>query len=358
MADNARKALEREKARLLEQAAAIDRDLAELDRIAAKYNLVIAPGSRGPTKRIRVQQKKKGRSKGTVASLIAAYKKNKETGYHKAKYQTRINYDSLLRRIEDDRGHEKLADLTPQDIQRFYEDWLPRGEAMAGSLVRMLRMLLGFGATELGDPDCGRLSVPFVLRKMRFKATKRRSERLTKEQANQIRAKAHEVGMPSIALAQALQTELGLGQKDVLGEWVPLSEPGSSDVIDQARGLKWVRGIRVTEIDQNLILRCATTKHPEGIDLKKSPTVLAELKKHRVPSSGALIICERTNQPWHTHSFRRDWRAIANACGIPPNVFNMDSGRSRDDQSADDEEPEKDRPADADLQPRRPSPVT
>ncbi|MER2251489.1 hypothetical protein ABS772_16340 [Methylorubrum podarium] len=34
-----------------------------------------------------------------------------------------------------------------------------------------------------------------------------------------LRAAAHEVGRPSIALAVTLQFDLGLRQKDVIGEW-------------------------------------------------------------------------------------------------------------------------------------------
>ena len=36
--------------------------------------------------------------------------------------------------------------------------------------------------------------------------------------------KAHEMRRDSIALAQAIQFETGLSQKDVIGEWVPESE--------------------------------------------------------------------------------------------------------------------------------------
>jgi hypothetical protein len=332
MADKILEAMQRLRARLLTQVAAIDRDIAEHKRIAETYDLAGGEGGNksAPKKAHKRQKKERKALAGTVASLIANYKVHKDSGYLKTKYRTRINYDSLLRRIEEDRGHEKLADLTPADIQRFYKEWLPRGEAIAGSLVRMLRMLLGFGATVLGDPDCGRLSVPFVLRKMQFKALKRRSERLTEQQANQIRAKAHEMGMPSIALAQALQFELGLGQKDVIGEWVPLSEPGSSDVIDQEHGLKWLRGIRRQEIDPNSILR-----HRERgtINLRKTRMVMEELEMLPPSASPALIVCERTALPWRAHNFRLKWREIADACGIPPTVFNMDSRPRRTDES-------------------------
>jgi hypothetical protein len=82
----------------------------------------------------------------------------------------------------------------------------------------------------------------------------------------------------SMALAQAFQFDGTMRQKDIIGEWVPLDEPGPlSDVISGNE--KWVRGIRFEEIDQNLILRHVTSKRDKllTIDLKQCPMVMKEL---------------------------------------------------------------------------------
>jgi hypothetical protein len=50
------------------------------------------------------------------------------------------------------------------------------------------------------------------------------------------------MGRPSIALEQALAFELGVRQKDVIGEWIPVAYPGVSDIIDSSR--KWMMGFR------------------------------------------------------------------------------------------------------------------
>jgi hypothetical protein len=329
MGDKARAAMEREKARLLEQAAAIDRDMAELDRIAAKYNLVVsAPGSKPTPKRARKPHKDEVQvAKGTLVSLVHRYRNDQRSPYRKLHYRTRLNYDSLIKRIIDDYGDQKLAELKAQQIQRFYEDWIEDGKiAMARSLITMLRMLLGFGATVLEDRECERLSV--VLHKMRFAMAKPRSkERLTAEQADKIRAMAHKMGRPSLALAQALQFDLMLGQKDVIGEWVPQNEPGPpSDVIEG--NLKWLRGLRWSEIDQNLMLRHPTGQRGKEIkaNLRVAPMVMQELGLlAERPTTGPMIICEFSGAPWTSAEFRRWWRKLADACGIPKTVFNMDS---------------------------------
>ena len=132
---------------------------------------------------------------------------------------TRISYDRLIKRILKDCGHAKLADLKKRNLQDLYEDWMAGGKIpiQAHSLATMLRGLINFGAS-IEDSECERLSV--VMHNMNFTMPKRRSERLTADQANEIRAMAHNVGRPSLALAQAFQFELKLGQREVIGEWV------------------------------------------------------------------------------------------------------------------------------------------
>jgi hypothetical protein len=152
------------------------------------------------------------------------------------------------------------------------------------------------------------------------------TRRLTAAQAIAIRAKAHEMGRPSIALAQAFQFELMLRQKDVIGEWVPLAEPGISAV--QADGLKWLRGIRWEEIDSNMILTHVTSKRQKEIivSLINAPMVIAKLKdKISHLFQGPVIVSEFDRLPWTAPEFRRWWRLVANACGVPKAVRNMDS---------------------------------
>ena len=94
---------------------------------------------------------------------------------------------------------------------------------------------------------------------------------MTAEQARAICAKAHEKGRPSIALAQALQFEAGLPQKDVIGEWIPIDEPGEDSNVTFEDKEKWVRGLRWENIDQNLILRKNTAYGEVVADLRMRP---------------------------------------------------------------------------------------
>lgn len=61
-------------------------------------------------------------------------------------------------------------------------------------------------------------------------------------------------------------------------------------------------------------------------DLKLHPPILEEITK--VPPErrvGPLIISERTGEPYKHRTFTQTWRKVANAAGIPSEVWNMDA---------------------------------
>jgi hypothetical protein len=271
---------------------------------------------------------------GTIASLSRCYQTDKDSTFRKNRYRTRKNYGILLKRIERDHGDELVANLKGRDMLRWHEDWSESGVPMAHSLVRMVRALFGFGMTLLECEHCTRMCA--ILSKQRFKMGKPRVDRLTADMAIAIRAEAHRVGMPAIALAQAFQFECMFRQKDIIGEWLPGSEPGVSDVLDGTD--KWLWGIRWSEIDANLKLVHVTSKRQKEIeiDLRLADMVLAELRliygfdparddRSALPASGPVIREGRTGLPYHDDQFRAQWRKLARAVGIPDTVRNQDS---------------------------------
>ena len=172
----------------------------------------------------------------TIKSLAASYQEDQRSPYHRLRHRTREHYENLIRRLVDEYGKEKLAELKAPEIQRFYYGWTEGGKiAMGHSLITMFRALVTFGKTVLNIAECERLSV--VLHNMRFSVIRSPKEQLTAEHVRKIISKAYELGRPSIALAQAFQFDCGLRQKDVIGEWVPITEPGD------VRGDKWQREV-------------------------------------------------------------------------------------------------------------------
>jgi hypothetical protein len=279
---------------------------------------------------------------GSLQSLIKCYQTDKDSRYHKLRFQVRLNCDRLMKRISDAHGNEDLADIKGRTVIAWHNEWSDGGKkiSMASAFVAQLRTLFSFGASILDDPQCDRLCT--LMSRQRFEGTRARKVSVSSHQADAVRHTARTVyGWPSLALAQAFQFECTLRQKDVIGEWVPLSESGVSAVIFKDE--KWLRGITWQEIDENLILRHVTSKKQKEteVDLKLAPMVLEELSvligqpvvdpttmsvnRHLLPASGPVVVCDTNGWPWTAAEYRRKWRIVAKACGVPDNVWNMDS---------------------------------
>jgi hypothetical protein len=268
---------------------------------------------------------------GTLAGLVQCYRTDQRSPYFQLKHRVRNGYDGNLNKIVADFGHYAVESLTADRIMGLYNLWAEGGKiAMGHALAAKLRLLSGFGATILGDTRC----IPFahIMRTLRFPAAAGRQVPMTAEYATALRRKAHDIGWPSIALAQALQFELRLRQVDVIGEWIPLSDPMPSTIVWGNE--KWVRGLRWTDVDDKLILRFTTVdkvkrKIPHEVDLTRLPMVIEELDKlPAVPTSGPMIICEANDRPYSGNEFRRKWRLVANKAGLPDNIRNADNIRA------------------------------
>lgn len=284
---------------------------------------------------------------GTLKSLINCYQTDKDSTYHKLRYGVRKNTDSILRRLSATHGDEDLGDIKGRTILAWYKVWTEDGKkvSMGGAFVGQLRTLFRFGRSILEIEDCVRLGQ--VMHDLRFAGTPSRKVALTSAQADAIRYKARlHFGWYSMALGQAFQFECTLRQGDVIGQWVPLAEPGVSAVI--YKGQKWIRGIDWSEVDDNLVLKHITSKKDKEteVDLKLAPMVLEELRemvggqdivttdpatkkvtvhRHLFPKSGPIVICDTNGLPWTANEWRRKWRKVARACEIPDNVWSMDS---------------------------------
>jgi hypothetical protein len=272
----------------------------------------------------------------TLGWLIKEYQTNPNSTFHENRYHTRQGRIGIMRRIEQQYGWFLLSEIRGPVAKQWHAGWRTGGKvSIAHAFMGMIRTLAGFGAAMLEHPECIRLSM--VLSKMKFEQAPPRTEILTAEMAVAHRAKAHEFGWDAMAMAQAFQFETMFRQRDILGEWVPFSEPGISDVVHPRYG-KWGRGIRWEEIDEHLVLRHVTSKKQKlmEIDLHYSPMVLEELAiycdkpadqitRADLPRSGPVILHEQTAFPFAANEFRRKWRIVANAAGIPKNVRNADS---------------------------------
>lgn len=266
----------------------------------------------------------------TVAALAWAYTHDPLSRYHKGVYVTRQNTDALLRRLVNEHGHEAIELIKPRVVLEWHREWTGPDEkkvAMGHSLIGALRTIVGYGATMLQDEACTKLKT--TLCGLRFPMCKSRDTIITAEQVIAIRREANRRGLRSIALAQALQFSLIFRQKDIIGQWVPRSEKVNALYMDVDADRKWLSGLHWSEIDDDLILRHTTSKTKEYVefDLKLAPMAMTELKRLGPfeAQSGPVVISEETGEPYSAVQFRRVWRTIARAAGVPDNVKQMDT---------------------------------
>jgi hypothetical protein len=278
----------------------------------------------------------------TLAALAESYFNDERSPIHPLRFRTRKNYIRVIKAVIRQHGERKLADLNAEVFQAIYDEWNAAGKvSMAHAKIAMMRILFSFGTDILKDSGCEKLS--FVLHRMKFSRSKTKNQQkgLTSDEVAAIIGKAHEMDLSSMALAVALQFECRkLRQKDIIGEWVPISERSPpSEIIDG--GNKWVHGIRWNYINENLILRhtlCWERTEIE-IDLRKAPMVRAELEKIKqrlgsLPTQGAVIVNEKTELPWDYDTFRARWRSIADAAGLSKDAKYADSRTGRRRRSA------------------------
>jgi hypothetical protein len=264
----------------------------------------------------------------TLSQLIESYQTDNDASFRRLRYHVRENHRGIHARIDAAHGATPLAEIDTRHFMQWHRHWSEGDKIASGhAYMAQLRTLINHGFLLLTGPDrieCFRLSQ--ILSKLRFPQPEPRTAYLTASQADQIRMAAHERGWHSIAMAQAFQFEAMFRQKDVIGEWIPRDEPGDSDFYHQ--GDKWLRGLQWQEVDANLTLRHITSKRLKKleVDLTAMPMVMDEIDRmggrH---AAGPIILNEATMVPYAASEFRRKWRILANACGIPDHVRSMDS---------------------------------
>lgn len=265
---------------------------------------------------------------GTVSALIRYYRDHPHSPYRGLKYNTQIIYDQHLDILRDVVGKRRLGSLTGVDFLAWYKNFSldEAGKekliSRAHKLMNMFRIAVSWGVV-LELPQCGRLRQ--ILSEMKFAKPPARNVVLTYDHAVAIIEQAHKMGRPSIALAQALQFEFTMRQKDVVGEWLPKGEEGSGAIM--ANGRRWANGLLWNHIGADGILRKVTTKTgAEAVfEVSRYPLVVQELARWNGVKVGPMIVDEKTGIPYQAQRFVKRWREVADAAGVPREVKNMDS---------------------------------
>ena len=262
---------------------------------------------------------------GTFGSLLKIYQTDADSTYHKLKPSSRYPYDVYLKKLIPHIGGRSIAAVTGKDLNKWYALWSDGGQKLAAARMALcvIKAAVRFGIT-LRKPGCAEFRV--ILDNMTFAAPKPRVFYPTASEIERARAAARQAQRPLRALAYAVQFETTLRQRDVIGEWVDLSDPRPSGVLGY--GQKWL-GPTWAQIDQHLILRVTPSKTENTSETKvafgltECPMVMAELAT--IPDEkrkGPLIIDERTDLPYRYDVWGAGWRRDRKAADISPQVWN------------------------------------
>lgn len=272
---------------------------------------------------------------GTFGPLIDIWLNDPDSPFHGVKQGTRKPYLIYARKLKRHIGEVCVADTDGRQVKRWFGLWASQDpqnpkrfkHLAAGRMaLTVLKAAVSFGIV-CRNADC--VSFKTILSELEFKGNKPRTVALTAEQVAAACVAAHAAGSPSRALCYAAQFETTLRQWDLIGVWVPLSDPRPSTVIDGSE--KWV-GPHWHQIDSHMILRTIHGKTEEltearGVyDLSICPMVMAEIDRI-LPErrAGPLIVNEKTGLPYRYDDFKDNgWKPDFKAAGLPASVWNRD----------------------------------
>lgn len=259
--------------------------------------------------------------------LAEVYMSDPLSDFHKLRWVTKKAYTNYVRRLNNTFGDVLLKDINVRFIKEKHAIWASGGRiAMAHGLITAFRIVVGFGAGILEREDCQRIRG--AMSAVKFKNAKPRDTFMTPEQILRFLDFALIEGEFAIALSQSGQWDWGFRQKDMIGEWVPLdADPRPSNII--VKGMKWVGGIVMDEINNDLVLTHETSKRGKILTfpIRSCPLVM-DMWRY-APKSGPLIVDPETGLPFRVWNYGRRWRNVATKAGIPRNVWNMDSRAGR-----------------------------
>jgi hypothetical protein len=285
------------------------------------------------------EQLTKTRYDGSVFSLCRIYQEHPQSRFHKVKRNTRKTYTDSLKIIERTVGKRLIRNLTILDVQHWYDEWRKPSEDgkaeridRAHDAVAMFRTVLRFGAA-LRHRECRQLNDELAM--IKFEKGGAREEEMTYQQAVAFIRTALELGSKGIipdqrarymAIGVAGQFELLLRQKDIIGEWAP-AQPDVENTICFG-GEMWTGFFTWERIPGwRWRLKTSKSKYRAAAEFDLTNYSLLFPLLDSVPHderTGAIIKGEH-GLPVRERSYRKWFREIARAAGVPDAVWSMDT---------------------------------
>lgn len=252
---------------------------------------------------------------GTIKSLIDLFRNDLTSSLHTVKHSTRIrDYEPSLRVLVKNVGDRDVNALRSSDFKRWYEQWRKKGHRRAAGAIKLLRLVISYGA---GERLRGCRQAREILADMRFEQPKPRTVTMTYDQCAAIVRMSIKLKCPSIGFVEAVKFETALRRIDVIGEWAPPREGGP---------YRW-SGLMRKDLSQDLILMLKTSK--TGVDLARDlnscPLVMEALQAYVVPDIGPVVLDEDTGKPYWSDRYIKKFSMVRKEAGVPDHVWSMDT---------------------------------
>jgi hypothetical protein len=258
---------------------------------------------------------------GTIRGLSNLYQRHPDSPFREVKQNTRESYADSLKVIDGTVGNRLVRLVTVIDAKRWFKLWGepafeggPPRSSRAHDAVSVLRMILRFGFA-LGHQDCKDLVERLAM--VRFKNAGAREQEMTAAQAmafiRTALARGDDRGR-NMAIGVAAQFELALRQKDIIGEW----QDGPPESWEGPFRWENIPGWR---------LRLKTSKNRARAEfmLDDYPMLFPLLEAVPHEDRAGAIVKGEHGLPIRERSYRKWFREIARATGIPDEVWSMDS---------------------------------
>lgn len=266
---------------------------------------------------------------GTISSLAEIYQKNDVSPFHSLEPRTQRSYSNTLRSITTAVGARRVDALSGEDFRRWHRKWADRGLRQAQEHMKLCRIILNFGAENRLH---GCKTAAEILSLIEFSAPPKRASFLTRDHAEAIietaLARGDAIGK-AIALGQAIQFETTLRQTDVIGVWRPRPraleiEPG----MVVTRQKYWSDGLTWERIATGRIVGAALKgggREHYDFDLALLPLTSRVLALFSHNERTGPLIAREPGVPMQDDHYRKTWRRIATAAGVPKAIWNRDS---------------------------------
>jgi hypothetical protein len=252
---------------------------------------------------------------GTIKSLIDLFRADTTSSLHTVKHSTRLrDYEPSLRVLTKNVGGRDINALRSSDFKRWYEQWRKKGHRRAAGAMKLLRLVISYGA---GERLRGSRQAREILADMRFEQAAPRKVAMTYGQCAAIVRKSIELKCPSIGFVEAIKFETALRRIDVIGEWAPPREGGP---------YRW-SGLMRKDLSKDLILMLKTSKTGAELarDLNSCPLVMEALQAYVVPDIGPVVLDEDTGKPYWSDRYIKKFSMVRKAAGVPDHVWSMDT---------------------------------